>query len=221
MIPYRNALERYGLEYRPYNSSEQPCPDRPLCELLDLITTLNRNWLHLRPIESHRMRIINATDDIYFFRDHVIIDRTNEEDSDDSDDEDEGEMSWELEVFKYGDEPPAAETDSNDPGVEIEEDGTVVEEIDPETHGIDVDAIETDEEDEDEDAPENSDNGGSTAESEEQWVEMEGLYSIAQFHTGNSFMSAYKADVSQDLVITGEQWLKGKVSVHTSVFVSR
>jgi hypothetical protein len=210
MIPYRNALERYGLEYRSYSSSKQEHPDRPLFELLDLIKILHRNWLYLRPSANHQMRIVGATEDIYFFHEHVIVDRVEEEDSDDSDDEEAGDTTWELEVYKYG-EPPGG-SDSNDLGVEIEEDGTVVEEIDPDAHGIDVNDIETDDEDE-ENGPENSDSEGSAENNE--WAETEGLHGVAKFRTGNSFLNAYKADVSQDLVITGEQWLKGKVSVYS------
>ncbi|PVG02542.1 hypothetical protein CPB86DRAFT_780497 [Serendipita vermifera] len=202
-IPFRNALERYTLEYCPYNSKFQPTPDRPLFELVDLVNSLNRLWLRLETTSSLDISIIEALDDVYFFRDYVIIDRIDEPLSDD----DEENVPWEIEVFKYGGLP----TSSQDGGaiLEVEEDGTIVEEIDPEAHGIDVNAIET--EDEDEDVPENSDSEDNTDESDGALLmTTEGVHSIGVFHGNNSSMSAYRVDITQDLIITAERWQKSK-----------
>jgi hypothetical protein len=205
-IPFRNALERYDMEYCPYNSKFQPTPDRPLFELVSLIHSLNRHWLRLETKSSLNIRIIEALDDVYFFRDHVIIDRVDEPPSDSDED---GDNPWEIEVFKYGDSPQHTVPQMDGRILEVEEDGTIVEEIDPETHGIDVNAIET--EDEDEDEPENSDSEDNTDESNEDLVvSTEGVHSIGLLHINSSSMSAYRVDITQDLIITAEQWQRSK-----------
>ncbi|KAG8815735.1 hypothetical protein FRC17_000602 [Serendipita sp. 399] len=205
-VPFRLALKRYGLQYIPCNSPLQTDPGRPLYALLDSIYTLNRNWLHLLPTSNQSIRIVEALGDVYFFHDRVVIDRADESDSDDED----LEAEWELEVFKYGDAAAQGE------GIilEVEEDGTIVEEIDAEAHGIDVDAIATDEEDDD-DEPEQSGSDEDESDEEEEGdiviMQTEGVHSVATFRTTNSEMSAYKVDISQDLVITAERWLRSKV----------
>jgi len=145
-------------------------------------------------------------DEVYFFRDYALVDRIDPSDSDD-----EEEPGWEIEIYKYGDASPTAEILPGDSRVQIEEDGTIVEEIDPESHGIDVNAVETDEEDE-EPGPEDTDASG-TDEDESEGVALttKGLQSVGQFRTTNPFITDYKVDITQDLIVTSEQWLKGKV----------
>jgi hypothetical protein len=209
MIPFRIALKRYGLEYHPHNTPSQSTPDRPLFELLESIHSLNRNWLHLQPTSSSSLRIVDAMDDVYFFRDYALADRA---DPSDSEDEENTESGWEIEIYKYGDAPPTPETLPGESRVQIEEDGTIVEEIDPESHGIDVNAVETDEEDE-EPGPEETDASGTDDDESEGVVVLttEGLHSVGRFRTTNSFITAYKVDITQDLIITSEQWLRSKV----------
>ncbi|KAG9054053.1 hypothetical protein FS842_006328 [Serendipita sp. 407] len=206
-VPFRLALERYGLQYIPYNSPLQTDPEKPLYSLLDSIHTLNRNWLHLRPTSNHSLSIVEALRDMYFYHDRVIIDRADESDSEDED----LETGWELEVFKYGEQDPP----QNEAVIlEVEEDGTIVEEIDAETHGIDVDAIETDEEEEDGEEPDQSETEEESEDDDDQEIiimQTEGVHSVASFRTTNSEMSAYKVDISQDLVVTAERWLRSKV----------
>ena len=207
MIPFRNALQRYGLVYHPYNSPSQSCPDQPLFELFEAIHTLNRNWLHLNPIGSLNMRILNATDDTFFLHDYAVVDRIDPSDSEDEEPEQSG---WEIEVLKYGGDAVSRIIASGEGVIEIEDDGTIVEEIDAETHGIDVNTIETD--DEDEEGPDNSDSEANDSDNDELiLLETEGLQSVGLFRTTNSFMSAYRIDPAQDLIITAEQWLRGKV----------
>lgn len=133
----------------------------------------------------------------------------------DEDDDEGGDEEWEIEVYKYGDLPVEEQADPKDPVLEVEEDGTVVEEIDAESHGIDVNALETDEEDDGADEPENSGSGSSEEESDSDEdvtvLETEGVHSVGQFRTNNSFISSYKVDIAQDLIVTSERWLKSKV----------
>ena len=206
MIPFRNALQRYGLVYHPYNSPSQSCPDQPLFELLESIHTLNRNWLHLNPIGSLDMRILDAMDDTFFLHGYAIVDRF---DASDSEDEEPGHPGWEIEVLKYGGDAASQMIASGEGVIEIEDDGTIVEEIDAESHGIDVNTIETD--DEDEEGPDNNDSENDSDDAEPVLLETEGLQSVGLFRTTNSFMTAYRIDPVQDLIITAEQWLRGKV----------
>lgn len=210
MIPFCSALKRYSLVYHPYNSPSQSTPDRPLFELLESIHSLNRNWLHLHPTSKSSLQIVDALDDVYCFRDYVVVDRT---DPSDSEDEDTTEAGWEIQIYKYGNAPVPLPTASGESGVEIEEDGTIVEEIDAEAHGIDVNAVETDEEDEEEPGPEDSEaeENDSDESGEGAALTTEGVHSVGQFRTTNSFMTAYKVDIAQDLIITSEQWLRAKV----------
>lgn len=208
MIPLRNALKRYDLVYHPYNSPSQSSPDQSLFELLDSIHSLNRNWLHLKPTSSLDIRILNATDDVYFLHGYALVDRVDASDSEDDEPEQPG---WEIEAFKYGGESASSLIASGEGVIEIEEDGTVVEEIDAESHGIDVNAIETD--DEDEEVPGNSDSEDNDTDDEDALIilETQGLQSVGMFRTSNSFMSAYRVDPAQDLLITAEEWLRSKV----------
>lgn len=206
-IPFRNALKRYGLVYRPYNSPSQSTPDQSLFELLGSLHTLNRNWLHLNPTGSLDMCILNATDDTFFFHDRVVVDRIDPSDSEDDEPEQSG---WEIEVFKYGGDAISQVIASREGVIEVEEDGTIVEEIDAETHGIDVNEIETD--DEGEEVPDNSDSeDNETSDTELLLLETRGLQSTGIFHTTNSLVTAYRVDPAQDLIITAEEWLRGKV----------
>jgi hypothetical protein len=154
------------------------------------------------------LRIADATDEVYFFRDYALVDRV---DPSDSDEEESTEPGWEIEIYKYGDALPTAEILLGDSRVQIEEDGTIVEEIDPESHGIDVNAVETDEEEDEEPGPEDTDASGTDEdESEGVVLTTKGLQSIGQFRTTNSVIRDYKVDITQDLIVTSERWLKGK-----------
>lgn len=211
MIPYRNALERYGLLHRP-RKADDGTEEPALIDLLDNLHTLNRNWLHLKPVSSETMKIFDLSDDIWFFDQHILVDRVH----DDSETDEAEEEGWELEVFGYGD-PSQEETEAVGAlqqlfeNIQIQADGTVVEEIDAESHGIDVDAVETDDEDEEE---ANGEEGEGIEDAEDEDVVIltnEGVHTIEQFRTNSSALLCYKADPAQDLVIIAEEWLRGKV----------
>jgi hypothetical protein len=153
------------------------------------------------------MRILNATDDTFFLHDYAVVDRI---DPSDSEDDEPDQSGWEIEVFKYGGDFASQIITSGEGLIEIEDDGTIVEEIDAETHGIDVNTIETD--DEDEEGPDSTDSEDNDSDDDDLvLLETEGLQSVGIFRTTNSFMTAYRVDLAQDLIITAEQWLRGKV----------
>ncbi|CAG7854663.1 SubName: Full=Uncharacterized protein {ECO:0000313/EMBL:CCA70496.1} [Serendipita indica DSM 11827] len=203
-LPFRLALKHYELQYHPYDSPLQSTPDRPLGELLESIHTLNRNWLHLNVTDKSSLRIIEPMDDIYFFNQKVIVSRYD--DSDDEDMIDDLDRQWDIEVFGYG--APEAVDDGDI--VEIDEDGAIVEEIDPESHGIDVNAIETDEEDSDGEAPSQSGSEDSNSDDIE-ILENEGIHTTGLLRVTTSTLRTNQVDITQDLIITAEKWLRSKV----------
>ena len=205
-VPFRNALARYDLQYSPpYQVGEnEPC----LAELLYTLLELQRRWLVLSPTKTENVVIADPPDDILFYEQFAVVDRQPDEDDDEL-----FEPGWELEVLTFGETPnDGMVVDSNNNGtdedgekvLEVDVDGAVIEEI-TDTTGIDMEAVETEDIDDDGEVVVVDDD-------EEDGIVLEnkGVHSAAEFKTTNSTLNTYKVDVRQDLVVTSEEWRKGK-----------
>jgi len=208
-VPFRNALARYGLEYSPpYQIVEtEPC----LAELLYTLLELHRRWLVLSPTKTEKVVIADPPDDILFYEQFAVVDRQPD------DDDDEFEPGWELEVLTFGETPSdrgagadGSDDETGEDGqkvLEVDIDGAVIEEI-TDTTGIDLEAVETEDEDDDGDLME--EDGSEEGGAETIVLENKGVHSIAEFKTGSSTLNTYKVDTRQDLIITSEEWRKAK-----------